>query len=124
MSGNSIPTDEEFAQARAAMQDYHRGLSEVCSTIQDRFGASGLHRVFIFYSPKNDLFLSYLFFNNEAEQVASEKDGLTARIQTAVLDELERVGRGKKSTLNVSFEVDNHMNVQKEYDGDYYSRLR
>jgi len=124
MSSSNIPTDEDFARARAAMQHRDRGLSEARSTILNRFAASGLHQIFILYSPDNDLFVSYLFFNSEDEQVASEKDGLTAQIQTAVLDELERVGRGKKSALNVSFEVDNDANVQREYDGDYYARLR
>jgi hypothetical protein len=124
MSGRNIPTEEDFAWADAAMRHRDRGLSEVRSIILNRFVANGLHQVFILYSPDNDLFGAYLFFNNEDEQIASEQSGLTEQIQASVLDELERVGRGEKSALNVDFEIDNDDNVQREYDGDYYSRLR
>ncbi len=123
MSNRNVPTDADFARARAAMQHRDRGLSEVRSTILNRFASKGLHEIFILYSPDNDLFVSYLFFKNEDEQVAAEKSGLTSQLKAAVLDELERVGRGEKSALKVSFEIDNDAKVQNDFDGDYFARL-
>ncbi len=124
MNIKNIPTDEDFARARAAMEHDDRGLSEVCDTIKDRFAASGLHQFFILYSPRDNLFVCYLFFSNEDQQISSNKSGLILSIQTMVLEELERVGRGNKSELKVNFEIDNDENVQSEYGSDYYARLR
>jgi hypothetical protein len=124
MNGNNIPTDEDFERARAATRQRDRGLSEVQTTILGLFFDQGLHQIFILYSPDNDLFVTYLFFVTDDQEKASEQSGLTDQIKNSVLDELERVGRGKRSSLKVNFEIDTDENVQKKYDGDYYARLR
>ena len=124
MSSGSIPTDDDFAQADAAMQHRDRGLSEVSSTILDHFGSDGLHEFFIFFSEDHDLFIAYLFFNTQSDLITAEQSGLTGKIKSSVANELERVGRGDNAALNIRFEVDTDENVKNEYDGDYYSRLR
>lgn len=124
MGSSNIPTDEEFAKAQAAMQLLDSGLSEASSAILNRFGGVGLHKVFIFYSPANDLFVAYLFFANAQRQAASENSDLLDQMKNSTLDELERAGRGKSSTLKVAFEIDTDENVQREFGGNYYERLR
>lgn len=124
MSSRSIPSDEDFVRARAAMQERDRGLSEVRSTILNLFGPDGLHQFFILYSEPHNLFGAYLFFTTQSALVAAEHSGLTDAIKSSVADQLERVGRGEKAALNIRFEVDTDENVQNEYDGDYYARLR
>lgn len=124
MSRGSIPTDEDFARARAAMQNRDHGLSDVRSTILNHFGPDGLHQFFILYSENHDLFGAYLFFNTQSDLMAAEQSGLTGKIKSSVANEVERVGRVEKAALNIRFEIDTDENVQNEYDGDYYARLR
>lgn len=124
MSSNSIPTEEDFARARAKMRERERGLSEVRSRIVERFQREGLHEAFVFYSQSNDLFVAYLFYQRNEQIEAAEKSGLSAKIRQAVLEDLEQVGRGKQDAIKVNFEFDSHENVEANFEGDYYLRLR
>ena len=49
-------------------------------------------------------------------------------IRQAVIDftyqELERAGRGKKADITVDFEFDSDERVSRDFEGDYFDRLR
>ncbi len=124
MNSNSIPTDEDFRRASAEIDHEQRGLGEVRSALLKRFSDDGLEQTLIFYSPAKDSFGAYLFFTNERVRAQAEKSGLVDVIKDSVLTQLERVGRGKLATLNVTFEIDTDENVQRNFEGDYYLRLR
>ena len=124
MNSNNIPTPEDFARARAAMKESDRGLSEVRERISQRFQGSELHETFVLYSPVNALFVVYVFYQRNEQIEAAKKSGLSSKIQQAVIEELENVGRGKRDTLKVDFQFDSHENVEANFEGDYYLRLR
>ena len=124
MRHNSIPSEEDFARARAAMRENDRGLSEVRSRILISFQEAGLHEVFVFYSPANDLFVAHIFYRRNDQIKEADESGLTSRIKQAVVEELERVGRGNPDTIKIEFEFDSHENVEANFEGDYYLRLR
>jgi hypothetical protein len=124
MSGNSIPSEEDYARAKAAMRANDRGLSAVRANILDRFKDSGLHNFFILYSPAARRFGAYVFFRCDRHVSESDNSGLSAKIRDSVLDELVAVGRGGRDDLDVTFEFDSHENVERNYDGDYYNRMR
>lgn len=124
MSSNNIPSEEDFARARAAMRKNDRGLSEVREQILKRFGEFDVHEVFMFYSPNAESFGAFIFYRWDQQIREAEKSGLASRIKEAVLEELENVGRGDRSTLRVEFEFDSHENVERNYEGDYFLRLR
>lgn len=124
MSQNDIPTEEDFTRAKALMKERNRGLSEVCDQIIKRFKKEGLHEFFLFYSQKINAFRAYVFYGQEQQIEEAEKSGLSSRIQDAVFEELERVGRGSKNEIKVDYEFDSHENVEQNYEGDYNLRLR
>lgn len=124
MNSNNIPTAEDFARARAAMKEHDRGLSEVRDKISKRFREAGLHETFVLYSPANALFVAYLFYQRNDQIEAAAKSGLSLQIKQAVLEELERVGRGNRETIKLDLEFDSHENVEANFEGDYYLRLR
>lgn len=119
-----IPSEEDFARADAADAYDNRGLNELCENILKRFKNDKLHEFFVFYSPNTDSFYPYIFYRWEREVAEAEKSGLSSRIEDAVYEELEKVGRGKRGEIKVNFEFDSHENVEKNYEGNYYLRLR
>ena len=124
MSSNNIPTDEDFKRAEAADADRNRGLSDVSSRILRRFGGNDVHQVFMFYSPRIDSFGAFVFYRTNKQVAEAEESGLSSQIRQAVIEELGRAGRGDRDTLKVEFEFDSHENVEANYEGDYYLRLR
>ncbi|MFZ5637840.1 MAG: hypothetical protein ACOY82_14760 [Pseudomonadota bacterium] len=124
MTEKNIPSNEDFARAKAAMKKRDQGLSEVRSQVLNQFEARGVHELFVFFSPASNCFGAYVFYDLNAQIDEAKRSGLSEEIETAVLDALERVGRGRRSDLSVNFEFDSHENVEKNYGGDYYDRLR
>lgn len=124
MNPKHIPSEEDFARARAAMRDRDRGLSEVRSRVLERFKSRGLHEAFVIFSPSKELFVAHLFYRLNSQIQEAGKSGLSDDIQRDILDELARVGRGNRETMNVQFEWDSDENVKTNFEGDYYLRLR
>jgi hypothetical protein len=121
---NNPPTEEEIARAEAADAHDYRGLSDVDEHIKERFKADGLHESFMFYSPNTEKFYARLFYEHDHQIQEAEESGLAERIKDEVLYALEEVGRGERGTLQVEFEFDSHDNVERNYEGDYFLRLR
>lgn len=121
---NNIPSEEDFARAEAAMREKNKGLSETCDQIKKRFKKNGVHEVYMFYDSDTNDFGAYIFYRWEHQIKEAEKSGLSSRIKNDVFEELEKAGRGSKEAIKVNFEIDSHENVEKNYEGDYYNRLR
>lgn len=124
MSKNNVPSAEDFAHAKAAIKQNDRGLSEVRELILNQFGSRGVHEVFVFFSPTANCFGVYIFYRLISQIEQSKQSGLAEEIEAAVLETLEKVGRGPKASLNVRFEFDSHENIENLYGGNYYDRLR
>ena len=124
MSNNSIPSEEDFKRANAADEFRHRGLSQVSEQILNRFKSSDVYEAFMFYSPAKDIFGAYVFYRWDRQIEEAERSGLACQIKEAVYEELENVGRGNRSMIKVEFEFDSHENVERNYKGDYFDRLR
>ena len=56
MSKNNIPSEEDFARAKAAIKKNDRGLSEVRELILNQFGSRGVHELFVLFSPTTNCF--------------------------------------------------------------------
>ena len=123
MSSN-IPSEEDFARAKKFMADRYRSLDAVENAVKLRFvPCCPLHNVYLLAQEDVD-FRAYVFFKKETDVLACKADGTTTAIETAFYDELARCGRGKRGEIVVAFEWDSDENVEKNYDGDYLSRLR
>lgn len=124
VSNRTIPSNEEIARARAAMEECDRGLSEVRSSILKKFYEEGLHEVFILYSPVNNLFVVHLFYDRADQVEAAEESGLASRIKSSIVEQLERHRREQKGSIKVEFDFDSHENVVNNFEGNYFLRLR
>ncbi|WP_141738941.1 MULTISPECIES: hypothetical protein [Stenotrophomonas] len=124
MSKNSVPSPEDFARAKAAMKKADQGLADVRRQIVTRFGSRGVHQVFVLYSRATNSFGVFVFFQSNTQAASAQETGLASEIEGAALQALEEVGRGPKSSLDVRFEYDSHENVQIDFAGNYYNRLR
>ena len=124
MNKHNIPTEEDFARAKAAMRKNDQGLSAVRERILERFRHSGVHEFFVFYSPANNVFVAHVFYRRDCQIAEAEQSGLAPKIRDAVYNELETAGRGNHSAIKVTFEFDSDENVATNFDGDYFLRLR
>ena len=119
----NIPSEEDFARASAAMKKRSRGLSDVRERILAQFMPSGeVHEFFILDCSEHS-FRAYVFYPQDKDIQEAEMSGLEARIRDAVFNELDNVGRGDRSTVEVDFELDSHENVERSFEGNYYNRL-
>jgi hypothetical protein len=119
-----IPTEEEFARADALWRERIRGFDEVCSRLMERFKSSGLHKVHLFNNRKADEFGALLFYETNRQIEEAAESGLTETIKLAAIEELVRVGRGTPETIRVDVSVDSDEQVQRDYGGNYFNRLR
>ncbi len=124
MSQKNIPTAEDFARSKLIMRKNDRGLSEASKSILDLFRKRGLHEFFILYSRKSDSFGVYVFYDLERHIEGAKSSGLEVEIRNSLFSELERVGRGSRDAICVDFIFDSHENIELNYEGDYFLRLR
>ena len=124
MSKRNIPSEEEFERASAAMRVRDLGLGEVCARIMERFNAQSLREAFIFYSEDKNTFFVSLFFCLSKQIKEAEESGLCERIKDALVEELVNVGRGTRDSIKIDVEWDSDENVQANFEGDYFLRLR
>ena len=124
MSQKTIPSAEDFARAKLIMRKNYQGLSEVSESILKLFRKRGLHEIFVLYSPKTDSFGAYVFYDLESQIEEARDSGLEKEIRNSVFSELERVGRGSRDAICLDFVFDSHENVELNYEGDYFLRLR
>jgi len=123
-SKKSIPSDEEFEQASRAMEQRARGLDQVRESVLAEFGDPGGVCEFHILNQEDVDFRAYIFFRYDRDIQAAHQSGLATQIADRVYKVLEREGRGRRDDIEVAFEFDSHENVQKNFEGSYWLRLR
>lgn len=124
MTNKNIPNDDDFARASSALKKRSSGLSEVREKILTRFQRSGEIFEFFIIDNSETSFTAYIFYRWERQIKEAGESGLAEQIGNTVIDELGKVGKGSQNGISINFEFDSHENVEQNYDGDYYSRLR
>jgi hypothetical protein len=149
----NIPSEEDFKRAHRYVQECNRNLDRVHDRVIRRLKKMcPLHDFWIFYQGERDVaFWACIFFKKEHDlqayfnkgglQEASDRvflslqhepeavrvtqvSGVIQEIVDLVYAELERFGRGKRGEITVAFEFDSDENVQANFKGDYFLRLR
>ena len=67
---------------------------------------------------------TWFFFKTDQDVVNYEKDGTSERLSQQFLVTLEGMGYPAPNIKQVSFIFDSDENVQKNYEGNYFYRLR
>jgi hypothetical protein len=66
----------------------------------------------------------YLFYGTDLDVETCGRDGRTARLQDMFLSILRQVGYPAELLAAVTFVIDSHENVERDYEGSYFYRLR
>ena len=103
----SIPTEADFARAKAAMRERDRGLSTVSRNVLTRFRelCPNCYGFYVLWQGDPD-FRAYFFTEGRGavDEFAASKHYLD--LQELVYAELAAVGRGSRSEITVEFSVE------------------
>ena len=124
MGKSSIPTFEDFERVSRQMRECAQNLDEVREAVLTRFRGVCLLHAFNILDQRDVDFRVYVFYEKEKDLELCDSCGLSRQIVDFVYAELERVGRGSKTDISVSFEFDSNENVVAHYEGNYFLRLR
>ena len=116
------PTDQERNKAKAMMRAEMRGLDDVDQRFREQFGSScNLDHFEIL--PQIDVdFRAYIFLASDADLATCEADGTASRMQDFVREAISLIHRS--SSKSVAFEMDSFENVRRNFNGNYFLRLR
>lgn len=121
-----VPSDFElrFARASKKMNERTRHLDEIVSAFNGHFmPSSPLDHIEIL--PGHDQqFGVVVFFRTNADVSDCEANGICQSMRDFVFEKLEKFGKGKRSDIDVQFEFDSWENVQNNFQGSYFLRMR
>jgi len=121
---SKIPSDEELDRASRMMEQQFRNLEVVKSNVVELFKSKCPLYDFLILPQGDDGFRAYVFLESDKDVAEYRENGIVDEMKAFVLEELERVGRGKREEITVVFELDSDENVKAKYEGDYFLRLR
>ena len=124
MTKKKLSIEERIERANKLSAERNRGLSPTRETVYEQFKDQGLDEMILFYSPKIDEFIAYVSYKREKDIALAEQSGLTAAIKDRIYEELEKHGRGNRNEITLTLDLDSYENVVKNYEGNYYLRLR
>lgn len=123
---SNIPSEEDFARAKRRMRERDRNIGHVNSALRKYFlevcpdNAHDSHVI----AEEDSKFRAYIFYKKDEDVQMCKENGVSSQLRQFVYDELERQGRGSKTSVAVEFEFDSDENVQSSFDGDYFLRMR
>ncbi len=129
MSEKSLPDHElRWARAKKAVADDNRHLEEITLQFKAKFYSSPRLDQFFLGGVTNHQgrlqFGASIFFRTEADIAENEADGTSQAMREFIYEKLEEFGRGKRQELDVQFDFDSFENVQKNFEGSYFLRMR
>ncbi|MBY0568833.1 MAG: hypothetical protein K2P70_16065 [Hyphomonadaceae bacterium] len=117
-----------WARAMKAVADDNRHLEEIALQFKAKFYSSPRLDQFFLRGVTNHegrlQFGAGIFFRTDADIGESEADGTSQAMRDFIYEKLEEFGRGKRHELDVQFDFDSFENVQKNFEGSYFLRLR
>lgn len=118
-----IPSEEDFARARARDEERGRNLEVVRKSLLERLALlCRLHDVWVI--PEGDReFRVLVFLEKEKDNEKCKSSGLDQTIIGIAFAEIERAGRGNRNEVKIAFEFDSDENVKAKYQGQYWYRL-
>lgn len=120
----NIPSDEEFSRAKKLMREREKNIDKVNVNVMRHFKDLCPLHYFILMPQGDNEFWGGIFFKKDKDIMECEENGFSEAIQNFVYEELERQDRGKREDITVVFEFDSDENVNANFDGDYFLRLR
>jgi hypothetical protein len=122
----NVPPDHALRVARAhkRMKERMDHLSDIGAQFLRRFQAATPLDHFEILPQIDVNFRAYIFLRKDSDITAGEANGTNNEMRDFVYDKLEEFGRGKRDEITVSFEFDSFENVQRNFEGSYFLRMR
>jgi hypothetical protein len=125
MPRQEVPPDFELRIARAKKRhrENNAHLSEIVTLFKSKFLlATPLDDAFI--SGVNTHIAAVIFFKKDSDIAECESNGTSQQMRDFIYDKLEEFGRGKRGEIGVVFVFDSFENVERNYEGSYFLRMR
>ena len=102
-----IPSDADFARAKAAMRERDRGLSTVSENVLAQFRdlCPDCYGFYVLWQRDVD-FRAYFFVEGRGAVDRFSQSDQYKELQDRVLTELEAVGRGSRDEITIEFSVE------------------
>ncbi len=100
------------------------GLDQVVDRFKGKYSSCGAFNNFAILPQLDVDFRAYVFLNTNSEITNAESIGLLDEMKDYVFELLEQAGRGLRSEISISFEIDSFENIQENYEGNYSFRLQ
>ena len=120
----NTPTEEELDRAGEEIRRWHRGLDEVTSTLREKLAPLPGFRTAEVDTEGEDEFRAYIFFETDSQAENRREGNFAAKLEETLRQELQKVGRGTTAEMKISVEIDSHENVERNYRGSYFLRMR
>lgn len=120
---SQVPTEEEFARAKAHMAAQHRIFKIVTDNVLRSFaGQVPLHDIYLFPGPTTD-YHAFIFYESKSDVETYHDGDVEQAIKDAISEAFASTcEKGIRPT--VAFEFDSHENVMKRCNGNYWKYLR
>lgn len=100
------------------------GLEHVRDAVLRRWSGSTPDIHSIHFVPSTSWIGVYVFFEHNKDLDAVKSRGDVAVIRKTLMEELDAVGRGASSGIQIKVEFDSDQNVKENFSGSYFFRLR
>lgn len=123
---NPVPFDHQarWARAKAAIAEDNKHLDDVTALFNERFAHCTPLDHFAVSGAGNHRFGAAIFFRRHDDIAEAERKGLDREMMEYVYVLLAKFGRGQREELDVEFEFDSRENVDRNFEGSYFLRLR
>ncbi len=119
-----VPSKDDIARARRLDAERSRGLETICESVRSRFRDAAAFRE-IFVLPQGDgAYRAYVFYSRATDVGACQTSGVSDAVVAFVRAQLEQLRGTCPGELDVAFEFDSEENVETNFGGDYFKRLR
>lgn len=123
---NPVPFDHQarLAKAKAAIAEQNKHLDVVTALFNERFAHRTPLDHFAVFGVGDHRFGAAIFFRRHDDIAEAESKRLDQEMMEYVYELLTKVGRGQRDELDVEFEFDSRENVDRNFGGSYFLRLR
>lgn len=120
MTNRRTPSPEDFARAKKQMREITRNMEQIRQGVKSQGLKYGVKECFALYSKPTSTATTYIFLPNHQDVVTiSETE---ANDLKSIVDALFKLYRPDIEHIEVEF--DSEENVKKNYNGNYFDRLR
>ena len=99
-------------------------LESVSESTLKKFPDAKISRIEYVPIISNPIIEVYVFYCADSDISKNDKLGVSEKISSFIVGELNRIGRGPTQGVLPKFVFDSHENVVINYEGSYFFRLR